>query len=69
MKAGDILVTGATGGVGSLAVEILAKLDYSETAVSGKTEAADFLTTLGAKKIISRQEAVEGHERPLLKEA
>lgn len=65
---GDILVTGATGGVGSLSVAILAKLGYSVTAVSGKVEAAGFLTSLGATKIISRQEAVEGHERPLLKE-
>ena len=68
-EQGDILVTGATGGVGSLSVAILAKLGYAVTAVSGKAEAAGFLTSLGATKIISRQEAVEGHERPLLKEA
>ncbi len=64
---GDILVTGATGGVGSLAVAILAGLGYSVTAVSGKKEAAPFLTALGARKIISRNDAAVGQERPLLK--
>ena len=64
---GDILVTGATGGVGSLSVALLAGLGYSVTAFSGKTEAEPFLTGLGAKKILSRDEAIVGHERPLLK--
>lgn len=64
---GDILVTGATGGVGSLSIAILARLGYSVTAVSGKVEAGSFLTSLGARNIISRQEAARGHERPLLK--
>jgi putative YhdH/YhfP family quinone oxidoreductase len=64
---GDVLVTGATGGVGSLSVAILAGLGYSVTAVSGKTEAESFLKKLGARKIISRSEATAGHERPLLK--
>jgi acrylyl-CoA reductase (NADPH) len=64
---GDILVTGATGGVGSMSVALLAKLGYSVTAVSGKEEAIPFLTGLGARKIISRSEATVGHERPLLK--
>lgn len=64
---GDILVTGATGGVGSLSVALLAGLGYSVTAVSGKTEAEPFLTGLGARKILSRDEATVGHERPLLK--
>jgi putative YhdH/YhfP family quinone oxidoreductase len=64
---GEILVTGATGGVGSLSVAILAELGYSVTAVSGKTEAGPFLTGLGARKILSRAEATAGHERPMLK--
>lgn len=64
---GDILVTGATGGVGSLSVAILAGLGYSVTAVSGKTEGEPFLTGLGARKILSRAEVTAGHERPLLK--
>lgn len=64
---GDILVTGATGGVGSITVAILAKLGYSVTAVSGKEDAKDFLKKLGATRVIDRKAAVEGNERPLLK--
>jgi len=64
---GQILVTGATGGVGSLAVAILAKLGYSVAVVSGKPEAADFLAGLGAAKILTRAEACEGSGKPLLK--
>lgn len=64
---GDILVTGATGGVGSLSIALLAGLGYSVSAVSGKAEAKSFLTSLGARKILSRAEATEGSERPMLK--
>lgn len=64
---GDILVTGATGGVGSLSVALLAKLGYVVTAVSGKPEAEQFLKGLGARKILSRAEAMAGHEKPILK--
>ena len=64
---GDILVTGASGGVGSLAVAILAKLGYAVTAVSGKEEAREFLAGLGAKAVISRAEASDSSGRPLLK--
>lgn len=64
---GDILVTGATGGVGSLSVALLAGLGYSVSAVSGKADAEPFLTSIGARKILSRAEATEGSERPLLK--
>jgi len=64
---GDILVTGATGGVGSLSVALLSGLGYSVSAVSGKEESKPFLMGLGAQKILSRAEAVKGHERPLLK--
>lgn len=64
---GEVLVTGATGGVGSLSVAILAKLGYAVAAVSGKPDAAEFLHGLGAQKILSRADAVAGHDRPLLK--
>jgi putative YhdH/YhfP family quinone oxidoreductase len=64
---GKILVTGASGGVGSLTVAILAKLGYSVTAVSGKVGAGDFLKNLGATEVIDRKTASEGYDRPLLK--
>lgn len=64
---GNILVTGATGGVGSLAVVILASLGYSVSAVSGKSDAEPFLTSLGARQILSRAEASTPKERPLQK--
>jgi len=64
---GEILVTGATGGVGSLSLAILSKLGYSATAVSGKKEAGPFLTGLGATKILTRSEVTAGNDRPLLK--
>lgn len=64
--SGDILVTGASGGVGSLAVSILAAAGYSAVAASGKPEAADFLTKLGAKEVIDRNAAVDTSGKPLL---
>lgn len=64
---GEILVTGATGGVGSLAVAILTKLGYSSTAVSGKTDSHVFLKDLGAGKVLTRQEATDTSGKPLLK--
>lgn len=69
VKPGDgpVLVTGATGGVGSLAVAILSKLGYEVTAVTGKSEAGEFLHRLGSKNIVSREDATEGSDRPLLK--
>lgn len=56
-RSGDetVLVTGATGGVGSLAVAILSKIGYRVTAVTGKQEQTSFLKLLGASKIISRE--------------
>jgi acrylyl-CoA reductase (NADPH) len=66
-EKGDILVSGATGGVGSLAVAILTKLGYSVVAVSGKPDATGFLTWLGASRVVSRAEALEGSGKPLLK--
>jgi acrylyl-CoA reductase (NADPH) len=67
-EQGKILISGATGGVGSIAVSIMAKLGYRITAVSGKPDAADYLTSLGVAEIISRQQAAESHGKPLLKE-
>ena len=49
---GPVAVTGATGGVGSVAVEILAKVGYHVVAITGKPEEARYLRTLGAKKDI-----------------
>ncbi|MDY0191471.1 MAG: YhdH/YhfP family quinone oxidoreductase [Desulfuromonas sp.] len=65
---GDILVIGATGGVGSLAVAILAKGGYRVVAATGKPDQAQFLTDLGAAEIISRDEVLAGSERPMMKE-
>lgn len=55
-KVNEVLVTGATGGVGSIAVMILSKFGYSVTAVTGKKDQSDYLKELGAKKIIDRKE-------------
>ena len=57
--SGDILVTGATGGVGSIAVALLAKRGYSVTAVTGRSEEADYLKSLGAGNILDRAELSE----------
>ena len=65
--AGEVLVTGATGGVGSIAVAILSKLGFNVVAATGKVEEKDFLTQLGAKAIISRDEANDTSGRPLQK--
>lgn len=64
---GEVLVTGATGGVGSVAVSILSKLGYSVTASTGKTDQAEFLLGLGAKEVISREESADDSGRPMLK--
>ncbi|WP_440910734.1 MDR family oxidoreductase [Candidatus Pelagibacter sp.] len=55
-KVNDVLVTGATGGVGSVAIMVLTKLGYNVTAVSGKESKSDYLKSLGAKNIINRAE-------------
>ena len=66
-ESGEVLVTGATGGVGSVAVGILAKLGFNVVAATGKTSEHDFLTKLGAKAILSREEANDTSGRPLQK--
>lgn len=65
---GEILVTGATGGVGSIAVSILNKLGYKVIAATGKPESKDMLLKLGAKDIILREELDDKSGRALLKE-
>jgi len=63
---GDILVTGATGGVGSLAAGILSHLGYSVTAVSGKADTT-LLKNLGVKAVITRKNFLENTKQPILK--
>lgn len=65
--AGEVLVTGASGGVGSLSVSILAKIGYEVIAVTGKTEEKEYLMRIGAKDIMSREEAVDTSGRPMIK--
>jgi acrylyl-CoA reductase (NADPH) len=65
--AGPVLVTGAAGGVGSVAVALLAKLGFQVTASTGRPEEADYLKRLGATEIIDRKE-LSGPPRPLAKE-
>lgn len=65
---GDILVTGATGGVGSIAVAILARAGYRVVAVTGKPGESAYLQTLGAAEILGREDLLAGAERPLMKE-
>ena len=55
-KVNDVLVTGATGGVGSIAIMILSKFGYNVTAVTGKNDKSNYLKELGAKNIINRKE-------------
>lgn len=63
---GEILVTGATGGVGSMAVMILSKLGYDVVAVTGKKEKHDFLKNLGAASVLARDEVTEVSGAPML---
>jgi putative YhdH/YhfP family quinone oxidoreductase len=65
---GEVLVTGATGGVGCLAVAILAKIGYRVTASTGKAEEEGFLKRLGASSVVDREAVTAGAERPLMKE-
>jgi len=65
-KVKDVLVTGATGGVGSIAVMILSKMGYDVHAVTGKKDKNDYLKNLGAKNIIDRKE-FEGESKMLEK--
>jgi len=64
---GEILVTGAAGGVGSVAISLLAKLGYNVVASSGRPEEKDYLLSLGATQVMDRNELIE-KGRPLAKE-
>ncbi|GAA0600455.1 MDR family oxidoreductase [Caenispirillum bisanense] len=66
--SGPVLVTGATGGVGSVAVAILARLGYTVEAVTGKADSDAYLKDLGASVIVPRSDFAEPVTRPLLKE-
>ena len=66
--AGEILVTGAAGGVGSVAVAILARLGYTVVAATGRPQEAAYLKSLGAATIMDRKELTEAPDRPLLSE-
>jgi acrylyl-CoA reductase (NADPH) len=66
-SSGDILVTGATGGVGCLAVGILAQAGYRVVAATGKTTEKSFLTRLGAAEVVSRETVDDQSGRPLSK--
>ncbi|WP_066318976.1 acryloyl-CoA reductase [Bacillus sp. FJAT-29814] len=65
---GEVLVTGATGGVGSFAVAILAKLGYQVVASTGKASQHEFLNQLGAQSVVSREEIYDGKIRALGKQ-
>ena len=65
--SGEILVTGATGGVGVFAVQLLAKLGFNVTASTGKLDRHDQLLELGAAKVVPREEIVDLSESPLSK--
>ncbi|MGG7568132.1 acryloyl-CoA reductase [Rhodovulum sp. DZ06] len=62
---GPVLVTGAAGGVGSVAVAILANLGYEVAGVTGRPESADYLKSLGATQVVAREELAETVKRPL----
>jgi len=63
--AGDVLVTGAAGGVGSIATAMLGRLGYDVTALSGRPQHADALLALGASAVISRDEFLAAPDKPL----
>ncbi len=65
IKDGPVLVTGAAGGVGSVATAILGKLGYEVAAVTGRPETGDYLKGLGATQIVAREELNETTKRPL----
>lgn len=67
-EKGEVLVTGAAGGVGSVAVSILGKLGYNVVASTGRQQLSDYLKSLGASGIVDRKELSEPQKRPLLSE-
>ena len=67
-ESGPVLVTGSTGGVGSVAIKLLSHIGYDVVAVTGKVDQHDFLRKLGAKEVISREDMLDGKDKPLLPE-
>ena len=67
-EQGEIVVTGSTGGVGSVSVALLSLLGYTVVASTGKKEESEFLLRLGASEIISREEVNDESKKPLLRE-
>ena len=67
-ESGSILVTGATGGVGSIAVSILSKIGFSVVAISGKEEKVDYLKRIGAEEVILRDTFNEEAKKPMMGE-
>lgn len=67
-QPGEVLVTGAAGGVGSMAVTLLAELGYAVAASTGRVETHDYLHSLGAQTIVAREEIASAPTRPLDKE-
>ena len=63
--AGEVLVTGAAGGVGSVAIAVLARLGHQVTASTGRTKSHEYLKSLGARQVIDRAELAEPSSRPL----
>ena len=64
---GNVVVSGATGGVGALSIAILARLGFKVSAISGKKTESDFLYRLGACEVIAREEFEQENKRPMLK--
>ncbi len=63
---GEILVTGATGGLGVMTVALLSQLGFEVVAATGKLERQGFLREVGASRVISREQVTEGHQQPLM---
>lgn len=64
---GEILVTGASGGVGSMAIALLSKAGYAAVAASGKARQKDYLEKLGAAEVVAREAVTDHTDKPLLK--
>jgi len=67
-SAGEVLITGAAGGVGSIAIAILANIGYQVVASTGRLDTAEYLKSLGAASIVSREELEESPKGPLAAE-
>lgn len=65
-ESGEVLVTGATGGVGILAVKLLSKLGYKVVAVSGKSDKHAWLRQHGAARVVGREDVLDDSKKPLL---